>query len=131
LGIKEGTGGFKGLSGSRLQVRIGKESPLTRKIVESLPKLRVTWIWGYLILGGIAMMNGRTSFLAAPVDHPLPFWFKALFLNVPLQMALALTASVLLRRTTDDQPNGVTVTFAFTTTLVMAVNLVTAIWFIF
>ena len=99
---------------------------MTRKRIEFLSKLWLAWIWTYLILGGIASMNGRTSFLAAAVDSPLPIWFKLLFLNVPLQIALALAASCLLARNPEDQPSGFTVTLSFAATFLIGVNLVTA-----
>lgn len=103
---------------------------MTRGTIESLSKLWIIWIWGYLILGGIASMNGKTGFLAAAVDAPLPFWFKMVFLNVPLQIALALTASVLLARTrtTEEKPGPVTVAASIAATLLILVNLVTAVW---
>ncbi len=103
---------------------------MTRRTLESLSKLWVIWIWGYLILGGIAMMNGKTFFLAAAVDAPLPFWFKMVFLNVPLQIALALTATALLARTrtTEEKPGPFTVATSCAATLLILVNLVTAIW---
>ncbi len=106
---------------------------MTRRTIESLSKLWVIWIWGFLILGGIAKMNGKTSFLAAAVDAPLPFWFKMVFLNVPLQIALALTASALLARTrtTEEKPGPFTVTASIAATLLILVNLVTAIWLLF
>ena len=99
-------------------------------MIESLSKFWVIWIWGYLLLGGIALANGKTSFLAAAVDAPLPAWFKLLFLNVPLQIALALTASVLLARTrnTEEQPGAFTVAASVAATVPILVNLATAIW---
>jgi len=103
---------------------------VTRRTIEWLSKLWVIWIWGYLILGGIANMNGKTGFLAAPWDASLPLWFKMAFLNVPLQIALALTASALLARTrtTEEKPGLFTVTASIAATLLILVNLVTAIW---
>jgi hypothetical protein len=106
---------------------------VTRSTIESLSKFWLIWIWGYLILGGIASTNGNTSFLAAAVDAPLPTWFKLLFLNVPLQIALALTALALLARTrkNDEQPGGVTVAASVAATALIVVNLTTAIWLLF
>jgi branched-subunit amino acid transport protein len=107
--------------------------PVTRGTIESLSKLWVIWIWGYLILGGIATTNGKTSFLAAAVDAPLPSWFKMVFLNVPLQIAVALTASVLLARTrtTEEKPGPFTVAASIAATLLILVNLLTAILLLF
>ena len=103
---------------------------MTRSIIESLSKFWLIWIWGYLILGGIASTNGNTSFLAVAVDAPLPTWFKLVFLNVPLQIALALTASALLARmrNTEEQPGGVTVAASVAATTLIVVNLATAVW---
>jgi hypothetical protein len=71
-------------------------------------------------------MNDRTSFLAAPMDHPLPVWFKLVFLNVPLQIGMALTAVVLLKRGDGEASLGVRV-LAYSTTALIAVNLLVAI----
>jgi hypothetical protein len=104
---------------------------MSRKLIESLAKFWLIWIWGYLILGGIANMNRGTSFLAAPVDAALPVWFKLLFLNVPLQIALALTASYLLARNTDNPPGFITVAVSVVATVLIIVNLATALWLMF
>jgi hypothetical protein len=70
-------------------------------------------------------MNDRTSFLAAPMDHPLPAWFKLVFLNVPLQIGMALTALVLLKRGDRETSLSVRV-LAYSTTALIAANLLIA-----
>ncbi len=58
---------------------------------------RVWWAWFvvYMLLGARAMMAGGTSFLAATVDHVDSLWVKLIFLNIPLQIVLALVANSL------------------------------------
>ena len=60
---------------------------------------RVWWAWFvvYMLLGTRAMMAGGTSFLAATVDHVDSLWVKLIFLNMPLQIVLALTAIICSR----------------------------------
>jgi hypothetical protein len=70
-------------------------------------------------------MNHRTSFLAAPMDYPLPLWFKLVFLNVPLQIGMALTALVLLKRGDRETSLSVRV-LAYSTTALIAANLLIA-----
>ena len=57
---------------------------------------RLWWIWfaAYFGLGAYAMQQGKTSVLAATVDHVDSLAISFLFLNLPLQMMLAMTAIV-------------------------------------
>ena len=103
---------------------------MNQQTLEYLSKIWIAWIWTYLILGGVMLANGRTSFLAAPVDQPLPSWFKLVFLNVPLQIFVALVAVVLLRRAGNGQPSRPAVWLSIATTTLIGVNLVVAIWYV-
>ena len=60
---------------------------------------RVWWVWfvAYMLLGARAMMAGGTSFLAATVDHVDSLWVQLIFLNIPLQIVLALSAVICSR----------------------------------
>jgi len=78
---------------------------LTVDQIERLSKAWMAWIFGYLLLGMLAVSQSRTFFVAAAIDEPLPLWFKAAFLNLPLQMALALAAVVLVKRMKADPPS--------------------------
>ena len=50
------------------------------------------WFLAYLGGGALAMSQGETGFFASTVDQVEGLWIKLLFLNVPLHLALALTA---------------------------------------
>jgi hypothetical protein len=75
--------------------------------------------------------NGGTSFLAAPVDWPLPLWFKLTFLNVPLQIVVIAVAAVLLKRSKAGHPSGPAIWASVAATALIGVNLVVAVWCIF
>jgi len=62
--------------------------------VEKLLKVWLAWFAAYMFLGGRATMAGGTSFLAATVDHVDSLWVKLIFLNILLQIVLALTAVI-------------------------------------
>lgn len=102
---------------------------LTVDQIERLSKAWMVWIFGYLLLGMFAVSQGRTFFVAAAADEPLPLWFKAAFLNLPLQMALALAAVVLVKRTKGDPPSVLAQALAVAASLLMAVNLAVAVFF--
>ena len=61
-------------------------------LVERLAKLWLAWFCVYLATGAFAMMQQRTGFFADAVDHVQWLWVKLIFLNLPLQIVLALTA---------------------------------------
>lgn len=65
--------------------------------VEILTRLWWAWFVVYMLLGARAMMDGGTSFLAAAVDHVDSLWVKLIFLNIPLQIVLALSAGICSR----------------------------------
>jgi hypothetical protein len=65
--------------------------------VETLTRVWWAWFVVYMFLGSMAMMEGGTSFLAATVDHVDSLWVKLIFLNIPLQMVLALSAVICIR----------------------------------
>ena len=67
----------------------------TKRRVEIFTKVWLVWFSAYMVLGGRAMMAGGTSFLAATVDHVDALWVKLIFLNIPLQIVLALVANSL------------------------------------
>jgi hypothetical protein len=67
------------------------------KRVEFLTKAWLAWFGVYMLLGARASMAGETSFLAAAVDDVDTLWVKAIFLNIPLQLILALTGFLLCR----------------------------------
>ena len=101
---------------------------MSRSLLELLAKVWLVWIWGYFILGAVSLANRGTSFLAAPVDTPFPVWFKLTFLNFPLQMGLAFSASYLLSRQPDDPPSNITIVFSVAATALIATNFAIAIW---
>ncbi len=102
---------------------------MNQKTLEYLPKIWVGWIWTYLILGGLMLARGETSFLAAPVDQPLPLWFKLVFLNVPLQIVVVLAAVVILNRSKPGHPSRPAVWLSVAATTLIGVNLLVAVWF--
>ena len=65
--------------------------------IEILTKVFLAWFVVYMLLGARAMMAGGTSFLAATVDHVDSLWVKLIFLNIPLQIVLALSAVICSR----------------------------------
>ena len=104
---------------------------MNQETLEKLPKIWVGWIWTYLILGGLMLARGGTSFLAAPWDQPLPLWFKLVFLNVPLQIAVVLAAMVLLNRSKAGHPSRPAVWLAVAATTLIGVNFLVAVLFVF
>ncbi len=70
----------------------------TERRVEVLAKVWLAWFLVYMVFGARANMAGGTSFLAATVDHMDSLWVNLIFLNLPLQMVLALTALIFRRR---------------------------------
>ena len=70
----------------------------TERRVEVLAKVWLAWFFVYMVLGARANMAGGTSFLAATPDHVDSLWVKLIFLNIPLQMVLALSALIFRRR---------------------------------
>ena len=48
-----------------------------------------------MVSGAYAMMQNRTSFFAGTLDHVESLWIKLVFLNIPLQIVLALVSSQL------------------------------------
>ena len=61
-------------------------------LVERLAKLWLGWFCIYMATGAFAMMQQRTGFFADTVDHVNWLWVQLIFLNLPLQIVLALTA---------------------------------------
>ena len=61
-------------------------------LVERLTKLWWAWFCVYMATGAFAMMQQRTGFFADALDHVQWLWVKLIFLNIPLQIVLALTA---------------------------------------
>lgn len=102
---------------------------MNQAMLEGLTKQWLWWFGAYFLLGGIAMTHGRTSFLAAPVDYSLPLWFKLVFLNVPLQLFLALVGAVMINRVAHLKWHyRATSAVAIATTVLISVNLLTALW---
>ena len=104
---------------------------MKQETLEGLSKQWLWWFGAYFLTGAIAMMSSQTSFLATPVDYPLPLWFKLVFLNVPLQLWLALIGTVMINR---DAPyrwhRTATLIVSSATTLLISINLITALWFL-
>jgi len=65
--------------------------------VEILTRVWLAWFAAYMLLGSWAMMNGGISFLAGTVDHVDSLWAKLIFLNIPLQIVLALITGICSR----------------------------------
>ena len=65
--------------------------------IEILTKVWWAWFVVYMLLGARATMAGGTSFLAATLDHVDSLWVKLIFLNIPLQIVLALSAGICSR----------------------------------
>jgi hypothetical protein len=88
-------------------------------------QIPVWWVFIYIGLGGLAMMNRETSFLAEPVDH-MPMWFMLIFLNVPLQMGLGFASLICYKK--QGKLNQIAKVLVSLALLLIAVNLATAIW---
>ena len=65
-----------------------------KSLVDRLGRFWLIWVFFYLGTGMYAQMQGETSFFAATVDY-VPLWVSAIFLNIPLEFLLALTALLL------------------------------------
>ena len=61
-------------------------------LVERLAMLWLAWFGVYMATGAFAMMQHRTGFFAGTVDLVQWGWFELVFLNIPLQLVLALAA---------------------------------------
>ena len=55
------------------------------------------WFITFFVLGALAVSNGDTSFFARTVDRIDQTWVKLVFLNIPLQLILAVVAISCLR----------------------------------
>jgi hypothetical protein len=66
-----------------------------KSVVSRLTNVWLAWFCVYMVSGAYAMMQNRTSFFAGTVDHVESLWIMLAFLNIPLQIVLALVASQL------------------------------------
>ena len=98
----------------------------TQKLMHHLDKVWVAWFIAYFLLGGFALMNRSTSFLAEPVDHIANPWISGIFFNIPLQLLLVFTA-LSFRKTNHVALQRVGNFSACLVTILIAVNLVTAL----
>ncbi len=63
-----------------------------KSVVPRLTNAWLAWFCVYMVSGAYAMMQNRTSFFAGTLDHVESLWIKLVFLNIPLQIVLALVA---------------------------------------
>lgn len=68
------------------------DEPRDRSPVEALARLWWIWFAAYFGSGIYANLNGTTSLLAGTVDRVETTWIALVFLNLPLQMMLAISA---------------------------------------
>jgi hypothetical protein len=95
-------------------------------LVERLEKLWLAWFCIYMATGAFAMMQNRTGFFADALDHVQSIWVKLVFLNIPLQIVLALIANQLNRsHTTGARKTGNAV--AVINTVLIVVHIVISI----
>ena len=66
-----------------------------KSVVSRLTNVWLAWFCVYMVSGSYAMMQNRTSFFAGTLDHVESLWIKLVFLNIPLQIVLALVSSQL------------------------------------
>ena len=66
-----------------------------KSVVSRLTNVWLAWFCVYMVSGAYAMMQNRTSFFAGTLDHVESLWIKLVFLNIPLQIVLALVSSQL------------------------------------
>ncbi len=66
---------------------MSSDTDRTTTIVEQLARIWLIWAIAYLV----------TDIFKATVDHVDSLWIKFVFLNIPLQLALALLALMLVR----------------------------------
>ena len=102
----------------------------TERRVEFLTKVWLVWFAAYLVLGVRANMSGGTSFLAATVDHVDSLWVMLIFLNIPLQIVLALIASI-FSRSPNSGSRRIGLGIAAVNTTLILVHLVLSIYFRF
>ena len=94
---------------------------------------RVWWVWFlvYMGLGARANMAGGTSFLAATVDDVDSLWVKLIFLNIPLQIVLALSAIFCSRSSKSGREQRIGLGLAAVNTTLVFVHLVLSLYFRF
>jgi len=94
---------------------------------------RIWWIWflAYMILGALTMEGGGTSFLAATVDQVDSLWVKLIFLNIPLQIVLALSAIFCSRSSKSPKEQRIGLGLAVLNTLLILVHFVLSLYFEF
>jgi hypothetical protein len=63
-----------------------------KSVVARLNNVWLAWFCVYMVTGAYAMMQNRTSFFAGTLDYIESLWIKLFFLNIPLQIVLALVA---------------------------------------
>ena len=93
---------------------------------ERLAKLWLAWFCVYMATGAIAMMQQRTGFFADAVDHVQWLWVKLIFLNIPLQIVLALTA-LQLNKSSAQKTREVGNTIAVLNTVLIVVHIVISV----
>ena len=62
--------------------------------VDRLGRFWLIWFIFYMGTGMYAQMQGETAFFSETIDH-VPVWVSIIFLNIPLEIVLALTALLL------------------------------------
>ena len=72
------------------------------------------------------MTQKQTSFFAATVDHVDSLWLKLVFLNIPLQIVLALSA-ILLHESPKIGLRNVCTVIAVVNTVLIALHIVISI----
>ncbi len=95
-------------------------------MLNRLAKLWLGWFLVYMVTGAYAMTQKQTSFFAATVDHVDSLWIKLLFLNIPLQIVLALSA-ILLHKSPKIGLRNVCTVIAVVNTVLIALHIMISI----
>jgi hypothetical protein len=98
--------------------------------VEILARAWWAWFVVYMLFGARSMMAGGTSFLAATLDHVDSLWVKLIFLNIPLQIVLTLSA-VICSRSPKSSRRRIGLGVAAVNTALVVVHLTLALYFRF
>ena len=95
-------------------------------LVERLAKLWLAWFCVYLATGAFAMVQQRTGFFADTVDHVQWLWVQLIFLNLPLQIVMALTA-IQLNKSSAPRTRQIANTIAVVNTVLIVVHIIISV----
>jgi len=95
-------------------------------LVERLARLWLAWFCVYMATGAFAMMQQRNGFFADALDHVQWLWVKLIFLNLPLQIVLALT-SLQLNKSSAPKTRKIGNAIAVANTVLIAVYIIISV----